>query len=456
MIQFIVKMLRHHKTISLLGLILIISVISACQGPDQNAIIDWTIPMDGEVISATSAIGIAFVEPMNTASVEEVFSISPQVDGTFTWDENTLWFNPNQAFTPDTSYEVKLRGELINREGKIIPGNVNWDFVIREPELLYYQLTGMWGELWRATAEGQDQRPLTESDGRVIDFTTDPAGDTIVYSLINDVEGSDLWLMDRDGYHQRLLIHCERDICREPSWSRNQTQIAYTRESFNPETGGFISSQIWIADAITGETNQLDRDRDAIGHSPSFSPDGNKLAYYDFEQLGIRVIDLPSSREFFFPSEVHNSGDWSPDSTKIIFTNIMPAAHEPFVEIYVADLATQEVTPAFTNPVLDTEFSQPRWSPVDSWVAVALRPVNSGISKALWALRLGSERQRLIEDEPSATFSAYQWDPWGQQLVYQRLELGISPSQISIWMWDWESGQSHQIIENGGRPLWLP
>ena len=412
--------------------------------------------MNGEVISATSAIGIAFVEPMNTASVEEVFSISPQVDGTFTWDENTLWFNPNQAFTPDTSYEVKLRGELINREGKIIPVNVNWDFIIREPELLYYQLTGMWGELWRATAEGHNQRPLTESDGRVIDFTTDPAGETIVFSLINDVEGSDLWLMDRDGLQQRLLIHCKRDICREPSWSRNQTQIAYTRESFNPETGGFISSQIWIGDAITGETNQLDRDGDALGHSPSFSPDGNKLAYYNLEQLGIRVIDLPSSRQFFFPSEVHNSGDWSPDSTKIIFTNIMPAAHEPFVEIYVADLATQEVTPAFTNPVLDTEFSQPRWSPLDSWVAVALRPVNSGISKALWALRLGSERQRLIEDEPSATFSAYQWDPWGQQLVYQRLELGISPSQISIWMWDWESGQSHQIIENGGRPLWLP
>lgn len=449
-------MLKHHKISNFLGLILTLLVITACQGPNQNSIIDRTVPGDGEVISATSAIGIAFKVPMDTASVEEAFSISPEVDGAFTWDENTLWFEPNQAFTPGETYQIKIIGGLKNRKGESIAVDLNWGFTIREPELLYYQLAGEWGEIWRATAEGQNQRPLTETEGRVIDFAVDHTGSTIIFSVQNEVEGSDLWLMDRTGKDQRLLVRCDHDHCREPTWSRDAVQVAYTREISNSEKSGIFHPKIWLLDVNSGKTAQLIRDNAALGHSPSFSPEGMKLAYYDIIDVGIRVIDLETSQEFFYPTTISGAGGWSPDSTKIIFTDIVPAGHEPFVEVFIADLSTQEVTPAFGTPILDTEFSQPQWSPDNFWIAVALRPVNSGISKSLWALGLGSERRRLIADEPSATFSAYHWDAWGQRLVYQRLELGFSPSQISIWVWDWDSGQSREIIKNGGRPLWLP
>lgn len=449
-------MLKLPKIFSLLGLLLILIGSTACQAPSKNTIVDQTIPVDGETISATSAIGVAFKVPMGTDSVEDTFAISPEVDGTFAWEENTLWFEPKQAFTSGETYQVKINGELKDREGETIPVNLHWDFTIREPELVYYQLTGEWGEIWRATADGQNQRPLTETSGKVIDFAVDLTGSTIIFSVKNEVGGSDLWVMDRAGNDQRLLVKCDQDHCREPSWSRDQVQVAYTREIFNSESGNLFPPKIWLLDVNSGETSQLPSEDAALGHSPSFSPNGMKLAYYDIIDVGIRVIDLDTSQEFFYPTTISGSGDWSPDSTKIIFNDIVPAEHEPFVEVFIADLNTQEITPAFGTTILDTEFSQPRWSPDDFWVAVALRPVNSGISKSLWALGLGSERQQLIADEPSATFSAYQWNPSGQQLAYQRLELGFSPSKISIWIWDWESGGSRQIIDNGGRPLWLP
>jgi Tol biopolymer transport system component len=451
------KMSKHHKVSSLLALILVLSVTAACQVSNQNPIIKETIPADGEIAGVTSSIGITFNKAVDAASLEKAFSISPEVDGAFAWDDNTVWFNPARPLTPNTAYQVRISGDVNTLENETIRLNLRWDFSVREPELLYYQLAGEWGEIWRATADGQNQRPLTETGGRVIDYATDPPGDLILYSVYNEMGGSDLWVMDRAGKDKRTLVNCYRDICREGTWSKDSAQIAYTREIANPEISGSSPSQIWMLNVNTGDTAQFNRaDNPAIGYSPSFSPDGKILAYYDPEALGIRGIDLESSQAFFYPTTSPGSGGWSPDSSKIIFTDVVPAEHEPFVEVVVADLASQEVTPAFGDPIRDTEFSQPRWSPDGDWVALGLRPVNSSISKALWALQIGSERQRLIEDEPSATFSAYQWDPWGQRLVYQRLALGFSPSQISIWVWDWESGQSRQIIENGGRPIWLP
>jgi Tol biopolymer transport system component len=100
----------------------------------------------------------------------------------------------------------------------------------------------------------------------------------------------------------------------------------------------------------------------------------------------------------------------------------------------------------------DTDFSQPRWSPDGESVAVSLRPVNANISKALWVLHLDGLFNRQITDDPRATFTAYEWDPWGDRLVYQRYDLGSS--KTSIWMW--QSGESKMIIDSGTRPKWLP
>ncbi|MFN2302184.1 MAG: hypothetical protein ACK2TV_00485, partial [Anaerolineales bacterium] len=110
----------------------------------------------------------------------------------------------------------------------------------------------------------------------------------------------------------------------------------------------------------------------------------------------------------------------------------------------------------FSSPSTDTEYSQPRWSPAGNWVAVSLRPVNTSINKALWVLRINSGESHLVSDEPSATFSSYRWDPWGDQLIYQRYKLNSANPQLSIWKWDWETQESSLLIENGGRAEWLP
>jgi Tol biopolymer transport system component len=129
---------------------------------------------------------------------------------------------------------------------------------------------------------------------------------------------------------------------------------------------------------------------------------------------------------------------------------------EPFIELYIADVSTGEVTTAFPSPTTNTDLSQPRWSPDAEWLAFSLRPVNGPANKMLWVSNLNGNRNIRITDDQSATFSSYKWDPWGHKLVYQRLSLGGSDMRSSLWVWDWQTRESIMILENALRPQWLP
>ena len=168
------------------------------------------------------------------------------------------------------------------------------------------------------------------------------------------------------------------------------------------------------------------------------------------------MLNLQSSQEAGIPRTLPGTGDWSADSRQILFTDVLAAANEPFVEIYIADLENGSVNTAFENPSTDTDFSQPRWHPGGNWLAVALRPVNANTPKALWVLPLSLGTPFAVAAEPSANHSAYQWDPWGETLVFQRLVLSGPNAGSSIWRWDWEIREAVMIIDQGARPQWLP
>jgi len=76
--------------------------------PPQSPITVYRSPAPGEEQVLDEPLVIAFDQPMDQASVEEAFSIEPEVDGRFSWEKNDLVFTPAEPLERGESYQVTV------------------------------------------------------------------------------------------------------------------------------------------------------------------------------------------------------------------------------------------------------------------------------------------------------------------------------------------------------------
>ncbi len=86
-------------------------------------------PAPGEEQPVDAPIEVTFDEPMDQASVEAAFAISPTVQGTFNWtDERTLAFTPAKSLERGTRYQVTIAATARNAEGLPLDEPIAFDF----------------------------------------------------------------------------------------------------------------------------------------------------------------------------------------------------------------------------------------------------------------------------------------------------------------------------------------
>lgn len=84
----------------------------------------------GSNVNTTPAIVITFTEPMDRASVEQAFSITPDMNGAFTWsaDSRTLTFTPDRTLDPSTTYVVFVDSGARDAAGNALSGAYTFSF----------------------------------------------------------------------------------------------------------------------------------------------------------------------------------------------------------------------------------------------------------------------------------------------------------------------------------------
>lgn len=448
----------YLRNILILVVILLAATLIYLQFNNQQSDIQVdtvTLTENGQV-GVYGPVGLQFDRPMDQASVEDRISFTPKTPGRFVWDQNTVWFYPDEPIDPMQGLSLSLRSGAKSSDDETLNLKMEWDLSIRSTEILYLVLAQDGGDLWRWSFTEQAGTALTDTGGKIIDFDPNRVGEAIVYAAVNDEGGSDLWTTDRDGTSQTLIVDCGSDYCSQPAWSMDSTLIAYARQGRNEATGLLQASQIWLHDNHTLETTPLYPEADLTGELPSFSPDGQLLAFYNLSQRTIQILHLETAQEILIPTEVEEMGDWSSDGSKLLFTDLIQSALEPEAALFIADLTDQSVERVLQEDSEGTIFSQPRYTPDGEWIAVSLRAVNSTSSKALWVLKLDASEIQLIANTPAVTFTSYHWSPSGQRLIYQSLETGSPGFPTSVWLWQWGKTKGELIIEDAARPVWLP
>jgi TolB protein len=125
-----------------------------------------------------------------------------------------------------------------------------------------------------------------------------------------------LMVADSDGYNPQVLVR-SREPLLSPSWSPDGKKLAYV--SF--ERG---DSAIYIQEIATG-SRQVVSNRKGINGAPSFSPDGSKLAL-TLSYLGnpdIFIMDLASreTKRITNHFSIDTEAQWMPDGQTLVFTS---------------------------------------------------------------------------------------------------------------------------------------
>ncbi len=334
-------------------------------------------PADGDDdVPITAPLRLVFSRAMDPDSVEGAFGIEPEVSGHWAWDGRDAVFRPRSGLAPGTLYTVTLGAEATSEQGTALGEGFTWHFQTRDPQLLFLGRPSPEADLRQLFLVSPDQggaKQLTDHAQGVWDYAVHPQGGGIVYSVLREDGGADLWRMERDGQDQRLLWACREAACLKPAWSPDGRLLAYEQRdiwagapNLDPKAG-----QIRILDLEEGEERPLFPYEVPL-HSPEWAPVGDRLAYASPTLPGVEVYSLDMEELQQFGNQWGATPVWSPGGDQLVVPELLMAGEEFVVRLLRLELETEEMVDISGSeddePTLVKDAS-PAWSPGGGWIA---------------------------------------------------------------------------------------
>lgn len=406
-------------------------------------------PARAGLVGAHGPLRLRFSQPLAAAVPDRAVMVDSRTPGSLDVDGEWLEIRPAQALAAGEEHRIQLGPELLAANGDILGQAVSWPFEVRPAQIVFLQPAV---EAWRLQRTTADEALLLSGERQVSGFSVAPDGETLVYSASNRRGGADLWWVDRDGAEERMLLDCGADRCLDPDWAPAGDRIAFTRRS---DTSSADGPRLWTIGVDDGDAAPLYQDEARLGLDPVWSPDGLRLAYYDPSVQGVRILDLDSVSEQVLPTASGVSGAWSPDGSIFLFPVTEFEGELPLSALYRLDLQADEVAPLLRRDQGWRQVGVPAWSPNGDWLALTAQRSGAGPTQVMWRLRADGTGATALADRAGFSYGGPDWDPWGEQLLFQRLPLGGSAPSPDLMIWS-EAGGVELRLNNAGLARWVP
>jgi Tol biopolymer transport system component len=289
----------------------------------------------------------------------------------------------------------------------------------------------------------------------IIDFAVSPGGATVVFSVLRDDGGSDLWALTADDGPPYLLLPCPGVACSGPVWTPNGSErLVYEQRLLLPDDT-LSQPRLWWLDPAAGETEPVFADETRYGFAAAWSPDGQWLSYLLPDTEGVQVYNIDDGRGFIFPSQTGERAVWHPQENLLLVTHFSPGDEEFATHMLEIDPA-QGSWIDLSGDAEPVEDGFPAWSPGGEQVAFTRKPALVSMGRQVWLMQADGSGASNLTAEPEFYHGRPAWSPDGSMLAFHRFSLQNPDGVPSIWLFDHENKQMRELASPGRQPMWLP
>ena len=340
-----------------------------------------------------------------------------------------------------------------------------------------YPASGDVPNIWLSSLENpDDKQQITFSTMGVYDFAVDSRGQSIAYSVRDEVSRSrDIYVLDLTTGNERRVTFCvdAGAECHSPVFHPEDAVIAYVRIQSEASAGNIDADvpRIWVLDLVSDTNRLLSENTELTGHSPLWSDDGNTIAYYsaDLSAPGVMVYNFnPQINETqtlnYVPAYNGSVGTLSPNGLKLVVPDIVNRDGQLFTYLKLIDFTDSPATfENFSDPDGATDDIAVQWHPDGQHVTVGRRYTDERWTRGYQLFQIdaesGEETTLLYNENYGHYF--FTWDNTGDNLLMQRLSLLNDDGTVNqqagpeIWVLDYQTGELTQIVEEAYFPRWV-